>query len=143
MTLIAPLSIVSPPLSSMVLNGSNSGIPIACLEGKFHTSIHLTRKTFFLCSFSSWEMRGQWPSLGSHCSLLYLLGSNGCQRSSSFLSLYSSLSGNRIKIFTAGTAKHKKCSYSLRVKSIPLAQRRAGDATSRRRGREGKPITDT
>lgn len=55
--------IFSQPLSSAVLNGSDSGAPITCLEGKFYTLIHPTRKTFFLGSFSSWEMKGQWPSL--------------------------------------------------------------------------------
>lgn len=64
---------------------------------------------------------------------LYLLGWNGCQRSSSFLSLHSSLSGNRIRIFTAGMAKRKKCSYSLRVKAIPLAQHCVSDSAARLR----------
>lgn len=68
---------------------------------------------------------------------LYLLGWNGCQRPSSFLSLYSSLSPNRIKIFMAGTAKGKKCSCSLRLRAVPPAQYRVGDATSRWRGAEG------
>lgn len=70
---------------------------------------------------------------------LYLLGWNGCQRSSSFLSLHSSLSGNRIRIFTAGMAKRKKCSYSLRVKAIPLAQHCVSDSAVRLRGGEGNP----
>lgn len=71
---------------------------------------------------------------------LYLLSWNGCQRSSSFLSSRSSLSGNRIRIFTAGMAKHKKkCSYSLRVKSIPLAQHCVSDSAARLRGGEGNP----
>ena len=64
------LSISSWALSSVVLNGSNSGMPIACLEGKFHTSTHLTGKTFFLCSLPSWEMKGLWPRVGLHFSFL-------------------------------------------------------------------------
>ena len=68
--LSVPLGVSSWALSSSVLNGLNSGMPIACLEGKFHTSIHLTGKTFFLCSFPSWEMKGLWPHLGLHFTLL-------------------------------------------------------------------------
>lgn len=36
-------------------------------------------------------------------------------------------------------AKHKKCSYSLRVKAIPLAQHRVGESTSRWREARGNP----
>lgn len=70
---------------------------------------------------------------------LYLLGWNGCQRSSSFLSLRSSLSSNRIRIFTAGMAKRKKCSYSLGVKAILRAQHCVSDSAARPRGGEGNP----
>ena len=38
-----------------------------------------------------------------------------------------------------GMAKHKRCSYSLRVKAIPLAQHRVGDSTSRWRAGRGNP----
>lgn len=39
-----------------------------------------------------------------------------------------------------GMAKHKKCSYSLRVKAIPLAQHRVGDSVSRWREGRGNPL---
>ena len=38
-----------------------------------------------------------------------------------------------------GMAKHKRCSCSLRVKAIPLAQQGVGDSTSRWRAGRGNP----
>lgn len=38
-----------------------------------------------------------------------------------------------MRIFTAGTAERKKCSYSLRVKAIPLAQHCVSGSAARLR----------